>query len=385
MPEEAIEAPLGVLMLSPYLPPNVGGQETHLTSLCDALDGEGVAVWLLGYRPLTTQVGGYRRWQRQGTVRTIRLPWPHGSWVYWVMHRTVWRYFLYLAPGLFFGAVVALIALRGQVTVIHAHGLVAALVARVLGPVFGVRVVMSTHAVYHLDENPGLAAKVSWIAQGAHRIVALSEPMAKDLLATGVPEERVVTVTQWIDTDAFSPDGEAAQEPADLAPKGSLRVLCVGRLYDGKGFHVLAEAVAQTEGVHLFIVGEGPERERLATFGPRVHLLGSRPPEELPALYRAVEAAAVPSLVAEGFSRVTVEAFACGRPVLVANRGNLPLLVDEATGFVAEPAVEGFREALSLLREANLAEMGALCRLRAVERYGPANVKAVLEAYRYGA
>lgn len=85
-------------------------------------------------------------------------------------------------------------------------------------------------------------------------------------------------------------------------------------------------------GLPLKIVGEGPERERLAALAkPGVELLGWRTNEEIRELYRGCRAFIFPG--EEDFGITPLEAQACGRPVIAFGRGGArETVVDGETG-----------------------------------------------------
>jgi glycosyltransferase involved in cell wall biosynthesis len=94
-----------------------------------------------------------------------------------------------------------------------------------------------------------------------------------------------------------------------------------------KGLNILLEALASLPlaGAMLLVVGDGDLLERYRQqarslgLADRVHFAGSRPQEALPPLYRACDVVALPSLVAESFGLVVVEALACGIPVVASD------------------------------------------------------------------
>lgn len=101
--------------------------------------------------------------------------------------------------------------------------------------------------------------------------------------------------------------------------------MSLGRLVYYKGLHVAIAALKQTPGT-LLIIGDGPERERLAAqakaagVADRVRFLGSLPAEEIAPHYLAATAFWFTSNArSEAFGLVQVEAMAAGCPVINAD------------------------------------------------------------------
>ena len=67
----------GVLILTPFYEPNVGGVETHLKDLTDYLKKtDRYRVYVLTYQPLTTKAkGAYSEGGKDDNVKIIRIPW----------------------------------------------------------------------------------------------------------------------------------------------------------------------------------------------------------------------------------------------------------------------------------------------------------------------
>jgi glycosyltransferase involved in cell wall biosynthesis len=102
------------------------------------------------------------------------------------------------------------------------------------------------------------------------------------------------------------------------------------------------EAMAACEklGLELRIVGEGPERERLAALaGPRVKFLGKVDDAGLRELYRGAMAFLQPGV--EDFGIASVEALACGTPVVATARGGVMDIVEDGRHGVLYPDWEG--------------------------------------------
>lgn len=111
-------------------------------------------------------------------------------------------------------------------------------------------------------------------------------------------------------------------------------LIFVGRLVSDKGVDVLLDALARlaAEGLtpRLAIVGEGPERPRIAAqaarlgLADRVDLLGTRTGEELARLLNEHRILVVPSRYEEPFGIVALEGIACGCVVVGSAGGGLP-------------------------------------------------------------
>jgi glycosyltransferase involved in cell wall biosynthesis len=142
--------------------------------------------------------------------------------------------------------------------------------------------------------------------------------------------DRVSVVYNGIDVDRFA---DAA--PADLGlPADAITVGFVGRLETAKGIREMMQAwpsiAERVPNAYLIVVGGGGDAESPFTaWAPRaerVRVLGPR--RDMPAVMAAIDILAMPSHN-EGFGLAAVEAMAAGAPVVAANAGALPELVDD--------------------------------------------------------
>lgn len=221
-----------------------------------------------------------------------------------------------------------------------------------LGRHYGVPVSIKARGadIHHWGAVPATRRQVRAAARAADGLLAVSEAMADDMVALGMPRPRVHYT--GVDLDRFVPV-ERAVAKAALGVAGPL-VVSVGALIPRKGHAVVIDAVARLPGVTLWIAGEGPERAALhariaaAGIGDRVRLLGAVPHGELPALLAAADVSALASS-SEGLANAWVESLACGTPVVVADAGGARELVSGAAGRIVAREAEAFAEAIGAL------------------------------------
>jgi glycosyltransferase involved in cell wall biosynthesis len=243
-------------------------------------------------------------------------------------------------------------AARDGVTHVHAHfGFVASTVAYVARRVWGLPYSVSVHAwdVFvnrsMLPEKLVLARKVVTCTEYARRVL-LRRYRRLD------PAE-VVCVRHGVDLEAWRPSPPPAPGP--------FRVLAVGRLERKKGFDVLLRAAAlarrelEAKGVELAvaILGDGPERRRLASLASSLGLEGAlvmpgRVPNERVrdemARCRVVAAPSVrgPRGDLDGLPNVVLEAMASARAVAGSRLSGIPEAVaDGVTGLLTRPGDPG--------------------------------------------
>lgn len=182
--------------------------------------------------------------------------------------------------------------------------------------------------------------------QGSARaLVVASSYMRDEVVAAGVPADRVTTLPYFT---RATPSDEAPLR-ADCAEflerqRGRPLVLCAARLVPEKGLDFLLEGVARVPGCAAVIAGDGPERARLEAaveghgLTERVHLTGWIDVEPMRALLRHCRVSVMPSLWAEPFGIVGLEAMAAGRATIAtAAGGALEWTAPEETGLLVPP------------------------------------------------
>ncbi|MEV6111211.1 glycosyltransferase [Streptomyces sp. NPDC052109] len=207
---------------------------------------------------------------------------------------------------------------------VHAHSAKAGLAAR-LALRGRVPTVFQPHA-WSFEAVDGLTAALAvrwerWGARWADRVVCVSEAERRTGLQAGVQAVYTV-VPNGIDADRFSPDPLAPPPPQAVDGEGPL-VVCVGRLCRQKGQDVLLRAWNDVLGTvpraRLVLVGDGPDREMLQQLAHRSVQFAGAVADPVP-WYRAADLVVLPSRW-EGMALAPLEAFGCGRPVVLTDVG----------------------------------------------------------------
>jgi len=174
------------------------------------------------------------------------------------------------------------------------------------------------------------------VVRRASTIVAVSEWL-EDRLAKALPGARGKTevVDCGVDLDRFAPrDQAAARATVGWEPDGPA-FLCVGSLTTRKNVLRLARAFERYGSGGLAFVGDGPLRAELAN-RPEIRVVGPVAHDRVPDWIAACDVLCQPSLV-EPFGLATLEALACGRPVVATAVGGPPEFVPPGAGVLVDP------------------------------------------------
>ena len=190
------------------------------------------------------------------------------------------------------------------------------------------------------------AAKQQILATGAQAagLLAVSEALADDMAALGLPRGKIALHRTGLDRDRFTPrqyDGLRAVLGAQLGlplKNGEVLLASVGALIPRKGQEFAIRALALLHGARLLLVGRGEDEAKLRALAQelglaeKVHFLGSLDHAVLPLVLSAADAMVLPSS-SEGLANAWVEALACGTPLVICDVGGArELLKDPSAG-----------------------------------------------------
>jgi len=175
--------------------------------------------------------------------------------------------------------------------------------------------------------------------QQANTVVAVSERIREELLAIGVPDDKIQVLPNGVQLDEFRP-GNASRSSLGV-PGGVPLALFVGDLQTPrKNLDTVLHALKEVPTLHLAVVGalDGspyPNLARSLDLEDRVHFLGFR--TDVAQLMQAADLCVCPSRY-EPFSLVLLEALASGLPVVTSKAVGAASLLTDACGVVVEDA-----------------------------------------------
>jgi glycosyltransferase involved in cell wall biosynthesis len=263
---------------------------------------------------------------------------------------------------------------RSRIDLVHAHGALSpatiALGARLLGlPCLVTVLGTGDHGdLARLARKPLGAARARALFRSAW-FAALSTEARNELLARGVPAERIFALPNGVDLEVHRPAGTAEhrtlRERLGL-PADRFVGAFVGRLHPVKDVDTLLAAAARVPELTLVVLGDGPERGRLEAKAQRLGIKNRVSfrglSSEVADVLRASDAFLLSSH-GEGMSNALLEAMACGLPCLASRSvgGAGELLGDGRGMLLADADVPAWAAAVeALIQEPGLrAEMGA--------------------------
>lgn len=383
---------MNILILSPFYSPNIGGVETHLDDLVSELDARGFRVIVHTYSPITTS--GVI-WENKSVVGknsiVYRHKWFGKNLFHFVENRPILD-FLYLTPYLCVRVLFFMLFNHKDVDVIHAHGFNAALIGRILKKIFNKRLIVSTHAVYGLNDKSIVSKIIKNILKKADEILCVSKSSMDELINIGLNQRNINVYKQWIDLNNF----DIADEFTLIKMRNNMKisdnffsVLFVGRLIEKKGIKQLCEAAIALPDINFIIIGAGPLEnyiKKMAKSYNNILYIGKVINNELNEYFGIANLLCIPSQYEEGFPRVPMEAVACGLPVIASNKGGkggLTEMLDEDVALFIDPTVDNIKRAiLNLSQDKSLyMTLKNNCRNYALRNFSQDNINLIIKYY----
>jgi glycosyltransferase involved in cell wall biosynthesis len=198
-----------------------------------------------------------------------------------------------------------------------------------------------------LVDTAGAKRAVERAYTAAGVLLAVSQGVAEHLVAHPAATGRIEVLPNGVDPERIRPD----ITPSLPRPPGSFTIGFVGTLKPWHGLDTLIDAFARVQerrqAVRLLIVGDGPERERVANrfrergLADAVDFTGAVGSEAVPALLTSMDVGVAPYPGTEHFyfSPLKIyEYMAAGLPVVASDIGQVSEAIhDRVTGLLCPP------------------------------------------------
>lgn len=192
---------------------------------------------------------------------------------------------------------------------------------------------------------------IKWAANRADGVITVCHALREEVVALGVPQERVTSLRNGVDLQLF--------RPIERTPNALFTLLTVGHLVPVKAQELIIAALPLLADVRLVVAGDGPNRGMLEALArelgveARVQFLGAVPQAQLRGHYGNADALVLASS-REGWANVLLESMACGTPVVASRVYGTPEVVaaPEAGVLMDERTPQGVADAINRLRAA---------------------------------
>lgn len=364
----------GILILTPFFSPNIGGVESHLDDLVQQLNRHKTKSYVLTYSPLTTKTT-YLPKEKRGQCQIIRFKW-FGYQLFPKLEKYPLLNFLYITPYLLIRSFIWLLSNKNKINIIHSQGFNAAFIGNILSKIFHKKHLCSTHAVY--ENINGFSKSITvWVLSKCDQIMCLSKASLSQLIKWGINDNKISLYRYWIDLKNFSPG---------TLPKG-FTALFVGRFIPKKGIKILLKAAVNLPKIKFIFVGNGPLESYVIKSSKRyknIEYLGAIPNNKLPIIYQRASVFCIASQYPEGYGRVIMEALASGLPIIGSNLGAIPEVVSSKVAILFSPTFSNFKHNISFLYNNNLKyqELQKECRPYALRHFSSKNFKSIYQYYK---
>jgi glycosyltransferase involved in cell wall biosynthesis len=239
---------------------------------------------------------------------------------------------------------------------VHSHGIK----THVLGALLSSRTPVIWHIHDYLSLRSVSARLLALLSRRCSLAIAVSESVAADARRCLPDHLRVHVVHNSVNTEAFRPEGPAADldtmSGLQPAPEGTIRIGLPATFARWKGHETFLEALSKLDRpqVRGYVIGAplyGTENSQwsqpeLASVVKRLGLDGrigfTGLIDDMPAAYRALDIVVHASTRPEPFGLVIVEAMACGRALVAMQDGGAgELFVPERHALTARPGDAG--------------------------------------------
>lgn len=229
-----------------------------------------------------------------------------------------------------------------QINIVHAHEVKSDLITYLAAQLHAVPIVTTLHGWFGNGLKPRmLIALDKRIVRGFDRVIAVSRQIEGELIAAGVPPNKLRLLHNAIVVDRYRRTGRRGVLAEVIGRSvGNPVIASIGRLSPEKGHADLIDAIdivsRYGQKVSLILIGDGPERPKLIE---QINALGLQETVHLPGyiqepqrLLEEIDLMVLPSHT-EGLPNAALEALLMEVPVLATRVGGTPeVITDGETG-----------------------------------------------------
>jgi len=233
-----------------------------------------------------------------------------------------------------------------NVNIIHTHSSRDSWIAGIAGRISGIPVIRSRH----LSTPVGKRWQTTFVYRYLADIIITSGTHIKEALVkrNNLNPEKIISIAAGVDTKRF-----------DIKNINGNRILNEFRLKDAfplvgivailrswKGHRYLLEAVSKVVSIYpearFLIVGNGPAhdsiQQKILDLGIEKYVIMTNFRDDIPEIMAALDIFVLPSYASEATSQVIPQVLAMGKPVIAANVGGLPEIIEDGiTGLLVPP------------------------------------------------
>lgn len=335
---------MNIVIITETYPPTISGVANSTDSIARYMVWRGHTVTVVTPAPIVGNTGESVKGLTIVTAPSLQDPFfagkpmtvfPFGFWPIWRTIRSQKFDLMHIQEPGSLGVSALIIAKVMRIPTIGAAHSMPEQLATFFGPLYGFGLLFAnvwTRFIYnHYDV-----------------VMTPTETMVRRLkdIGVGVP---IHAVSNGIEIQKYT--------PGKRQPHTGVRFGYLGRIDKDKHLDIAIRAMTKTDPrIHLVIAGFGKEQEELGVLAQKLHVsdkvtfIGKLNESEIVNLYRQLDCFVIPSPV-ESQSIVTLQAVACGLPVIAANAGALPELVhDGKNGFLVRTDAYGeFAQKMNVL------------------------------------
>ena len=405
-----------ILMISQFYPPILGGIERHVNSLSTSLAARGHQVGVA-----TLWHPGQPEFEMDGLVKVYRL---HSSMERFTNLFSTERFHAPPFPDLEVMLSLRKVIQKEQPEIIHAHNWM----VHSFLPIKSwskAKLVMTLHdcemscvqmrmmhmdrelcdgpsiikcyhcSVHHYGRLKGMVTLVGnqvmkgFECSSVDKFLPVSNAIAEanGLMANPLTVDKTMVIPNFIPNSGgdSEPDGSKSKNQGlNELPEGPF-ILQVGDLVVDKGIYILLAAYRGLQSAPPLVLIGRRTPESPCELPPNVIILESLPHNVVMQAWQRSLFGTVPSLCLDASPTVTLEAMACGRPVIGSRIGGIvDQIIDGETGLLVPPGDEqALCKAMQrLVDDPDLRErMGAAARVRVIEFQASAVVRKIEKVY----